>query len=172
MSDQGASAPSPMSREAAVVVAGSPALIASLAISIGIIIVFVANLFVALGAPGGTSGKLKLLQFLSPSDVAVAAVTILAVALVALHQQRPAGPDEPAHRAAAHAIALLAGVVGALVALAAIVRAIVSLTLTEKGFLKAGSFVDGIGSALVAAAAAFWGLHRIHSTHHTTEHRR
>jgi type IV secretory pathway VirB2 component (pilin) len=155
-----------VSREAAAVVAGSPALIASLAISIGVVIVFVANLFIALGAPSGTSGKLKLLQFLSPSDVAVAAAMILAVALVALHQQRPTGRDEPAHRAAAHAIALVAGTVGALVALAAIVRAIVSLTVSEKGFLKAGGFVDGLGSALVAAAAALWGLHRIHAAQH------
>jgi type IV secretory pathway VirB2 component (pilin) len=138
-------------------------LIASLAISVGVVIVFVANLFIALGAPGGTSGKVQLLQFLSPSDVAVAAAMVLAVALVALHQQRPAGPDEPAHRAAAHFIALVAGVVGALVALAAVVRAIVSLTVSEKGFLKAGGFVDGMGSALVAAAAALWGLHRIHA---------
>ena len=148
-------------------VAGSPALIASLAISVGVVIVFVANLFIALGAPGGTSGKVKLLQFLSPSDVAVAAAMILAVALVALHQQRPTALDESTHaRAAAHATALLAGVVGALVAVAAIVRAIVSLTVSEKGSLKAGSFIDGIGSALVAAAAALWGLHRIHTKPH------
>jgi hypothetical protein len=60
----------------------------------------------------------------------------------------------------------VAGTVGALVALAAIVRAIVSLTVSEKGFLKAGGFVDGLGSALVAAAAALWGLHRIHAAQH------
>jgi hypothetical protein len=147
------------------VVVGSAALIASLAISVGVVVVFVANLFIALGAPSGTSGKVKLLQFLSPADIAVAAATILAVALVALHQQ--ARRDDPVHRRApAHRIALLAGTVGALVAVAAIVRAIVSLTLTERGALKAGTFIDGIASALVAAAAAFWGLHRIHAKQH------
>ncbi|HSS10296.1 MAG TPA: hypothetical protein VLL25_10445 [Acidimicrobiales bacterium] len=156
--------PSPVSREAAEVVAGSPALIASFAISVGVIVLFVANLFIAFGAPSGTSGRVKLLEFLSPADVSVAAAMILAVALVALHQQRRTPGDEPAkHRAAAHGIALVAGIVAAVVTVAAIVRAIVSLTITEKGVLKAGNFIDGIAAALVAAAAALWGLHRIHT---------
>jgi hypothetical protein len=149
------------------VVVGSAPLIASLAISIGVIVLFVANLFVALGAPSGTAGKVKLLEFLSPADVSVAAATILAVALVALHQLRPTRRDEPVRvRAPAHAVALIAGIVGAIVAVAAVVRAIVSLTIVEKGALKAGNFIDGMAAALVAAAAAFWGLHRIHAKQH------
>jgi hypothetical protein len=138
----------------------APALFASLVISVGILVLFLANLLIALGAPKGTPGRDRFLQFLSPADLAAAAALVLAVALVALQRRLPgdgASIGPPAGRV--RTIALIAGAVGAVVALAALLRGIVFLTLPHQpGAAKVGYFIAHLVVVAVAGAAAAWGL--------------
>ncbi|MDQ6616798.1 MAG: hypothetical protein M3083_19130 [Actinomycetota bacterium] len=125
-----------------------PQLIASGAISAGVVVLFIANLLIALGLPTGTAGNVRLSQFLSPADVAVAAILILAVALVSLV------PVPEAANAR-----MLAGIVAAAVVAAGLLRAIVVLTISQEHVaVKLGNMIDALAAVLVAAAAAFWAL--------------
>ncbi len=134
-----------------------PQLLVSAVISVGVILLFLANLLSALGQPTGTAGNVRLLQFLSPADLGVGAVLIVAVALVVLlPQSEPApassvlGPED---------VRLMAGFVAIAVAAAAFVRAIVVLTIAgDQVVLKLGNMVDALAAVVVAAAAAFWAL--------------
>lgn len=134
-----------------------PSLLCSAAISAGIILLFLANLLVALGEVSGTPGNVRLLQFLSPADVAVAALLVVAVALVVLGP-RAEKSSAPAFLGAED-VRLMAGFVAVAVAAAAFVRAIVVLTIAhEHAVLKLGNMVDALAAVLVAAAAAFWAM--------------
>lgn len=134
----------------------TPSLVCSAAISAGIILLFLANLLVALGEGSGTPGNVRLLQFLSPADVAVAALLVLAVALVVLGPT--AKSSEPAFLGAED-VRLMAGFVAVAVGAAAFVRAIVVLTIAhEHAVLKLGNMVDALAAVLVAAAAALWAM--------------
>jgi heme/copper-type cytochrome/quinol oxidase subunit 2 len=120
---------------------------------------FVASLLQGLGLGKGVPGKNKLLQFLAPADLAVAAALILAVALVVFSARKAEASNgasaAPPTSGAQNLAALVAGVVAVL----AIVRAITDLTVAHQtGAYKFGGFVDGLAAALVAAAAARWGL--------------
>jgi hypothetical protein len=133
-------------------------LLASLAIGAGVIAVFIADLLIAVGEPTGTPGNVRLLQFLAPGDLAVAAIMILAVALVALASQVPGSDAAPPPPSPA-VVRLSAGAVAAFVALAALVRAITVLTIGHtRGAIKIGNLFDALAAMLVAAVAAFWAL--------------
>jgi hypothetical protein len=138
----------------------APALFASLIISIGVVVLFFGNLFIALGAPHGTPGRDRFLQFLAPADLASAAALVLAVALVVLQRQLPAdAPVMGSRGGRVRTIALLAGGVAAFVALAALVRGIVFLTIPHQpGAVKLGDFIAELGVMAVAGAAAWWAL--------------
>jgi hypothetical protein len=139
----------------------APALVASLAICIGIIVQFLGNLFVALGAPKGTAGRDRLLQFLSTADLAAAAALVLAVGLVVLQRQGPgvAAPVVGPRGGRVRSIALVAGVVAVVVAFAALLRGIVYLTVPHQpGAVKIGYFIVSLAVALIASAAAAWSL--------------
>ena len=140
----------------------APALAASMAITIGVAVLFLADLFIALGAATGTPGRDRLLEFLSPADLAVGVAMIVAVALVWLHRQRSAvdaGTVAGPPGAQAGMVAMLAGAVAALVGAAALLRGIVDLTVPHQhGAIKVGHFIDALAAALVAAAAALWAL--------------
>jgi hypothetical protein len=138
----------------------APALFASLIISIGVVVLFIGNLFVALGAPHGTAGRDRFLQFLAPADVAVAAAMVLAVALVVLQRQMPAdSPVVGARGGRVRSIALVAGGVAAFVALAAVVRGFMILTVPHQpGAVKFGELVAALAVAAIAASAAWWAL--------------
>jgi hypothetical protein len=133
-----------------------PPLLASGAISAGVVVLFLASLLQGLGLGSGVSGKDKLLQFLAPSDLAVAAVLIVAVALIVLTGR---GDDDASDRSQAGNLLLLAAAVAALVGVLAVVRAITDLTVAhQSAAFKIGGFFDGLAAALVAAIAALWGL--------------
>ncbi len=138
----------------------APALFASLAISVAIVVLFLGNLFVALGAPSGTAGRDRLLQFLAPAELATAAALVLAVALVVL--QRARGGEAPiveARGGRVRTIALVAGVVAAVVAFAAVLRGFVYLTVPHlTGAVKVGYFINHLAVAVIAGAAAVWSL--------------
>jgi hypothetical protein len=146
----------------------APALLASMAISIAVVLLFIANLFAALGQPAGTPGNERLLQFLSPADVAVAAVITLAIVLVGLAPRAPASPEAstvPIGPAVAPGgltpslVRMSAGVVAAVVAVAALIRAITALTISHQpGGIKFGNLLDALAAALVAAVAGWWAL--------------
>ncbi len=138
----------------------APALFASLIISIGVIVLFFGNLFIALGAPHGTPGRDRLLQFLAPADLATAAALVLAVALVVLQRQLPGDAPVVGPRGGrVRSIALLAGGVAAFVALAALVRGIVFLTVPHQpGAVKLGDLIAELAVMAVAGAAAWWAL--------------
>ncbi len=85
-------APPRRRRSGTAMVTAAPAVAASLAISLAVGLLFLANLFIALGAQNGTPGRDRLLQFLSPGDLAVAAIMVLAVALGGM---APAGAVQP-----------------------------------------------------------------------------
>ena len=135
-----------------------PQLLVSAALSVGVVLLFLSNLLIALGEPVGTAGNVRLLQFLSPADLAVGAVLIVAVALVALLP--PADESKAASSPLeAEDARLLAGFVAVAVAAAAVVRAIVVLTIAgEHAALRLGNMVDGLAALLVAAVAAYWAL--------------
>ncbi len=135
--------------------------VASVAISAGVVLLFVANLLIALGEPTGTPGNVRILQFLSPADVAVGAILVLAVAFVAI--LAAAAPRRPSPRRGRTwvlgpaDVRLVAGVVAATVAAAALVRAIVSLTVAhQRVAIKLGNLVDGLAAVLVALVATLW----------------
>jgi hypothetical protein len=134
-----------------------PSLVASLAISVGVVVLFVANLFIALGEPSGTRGNIRLLDFLSPADLAVGAIMVVAVALLALV---PLADGAPASALKGVAEArLVAGVVAVTVGVAALVRAIVVLTIAHQHVaVKLGNMIDALAALLVALAAAYWAL--------------
>ncbi len=140
----------------------APALIASLAISVGVVILFFDNFLIALGQPTGTPGNERMLQFLAPANVTVAAILILAVALVAL--TRPPAPSGDGSSPAPSMLAptnvrTVAGFVAGALAAAAFVRAIVALTIAhQRVILKLGTMVDALAAVLVAAVAAYWAL--------------
>jgi hypothetical protein len=138
----------------------APALVASVAISIGVVVLFLGNLFVALGAPSGTAGRDRLLQFLAPAELATAAALVLAVALVVL--QRSRGGEAPvveARGGRVRTIALVAGAVAAVVAVAAVLRGFVYLTVPHlTGAVKIGYFINHLAVAVIAGAAAVWSL--------------
>jgi hypothetical protein len=138
----------------------APALFASVAISLGIVVLFLGNLFVALGAPSGTAGRDRLLQFLAPAELATAAALVLAVALVVL--QRARGGEAPiveARGGRVRTIALVAGGVAAVVAFAAVLRGFVYLTVPHlTGAVKIGYFINHLAVAVIAGAAAVWSL--------------
>jgi hypothetical protein len=146
--------------------AAPPQLLASLAISAGIVLLFVADLFAALGLETGTSGRSRLLQLLAPADLAVAFGLVVAVALASLYRapadEPPAGgsrPTGPVLRPAS--FAMVAGITAAVVALTALVRGIVELTVpNQRPALRIGNVVEVLAVALIAAAAAFWGLRK------------
>jgi hypothetical protein len=131
----------------------SPVL-ASLALSAAVVVLFLADLFVALGEPPGTPGNLRLLQFLAPADVAVAAILVVAVALVALR------PDSsPASGLAAASARSTAGGVAGFVALGAFVRAITVLTIGHQhAAVKIGNLFDALAALLVALVAIYWAF--------------
>jgi hypothetical protein len=134
-----------------------PSMLASLAISVGVAVLFIANLLIALGQPAGTPGNIRLLQFLSPGDVAVGAIMILAVALVALTPLADGVPSVA--RKGTAEIRLIAGVVAATVAAAALIRAVVVLTVSHQhAAVKLGNMLDALAALVVAAAAAYWAL--------------
>ncbi|MGH9124655.1 MAG: hypothetical protein ACRDZ8_07995, partial [Acidimicrobiales bacterium] len=135
-----------------------PPRVASAAISVGVILLFLANLLVALGEVSGTAGNVRLLQFLSPADLAVAAVMVVAVFLAGRPPHGEGAPS-PLRFLGAEDVRLIAGFVSVAVAAAAVVRAIVVLTISrEHVVLKLGNMVDALAAALVAAAAAYWAL--------------
>ncbi len=138
----------------------APALFASALISIGVLVLFLGNLFIALGAPRGTSGRDRLLQFLLPTDLATAAALVLAVALVVLQRQMPVGAPVVGSRGGrVRSIALLAGGVAIFLAAAALVRGIVFLTVPHTpGAVKLGDFIGELAAVIVAGAAAWWAL--------------
>jgi hypothetical protein len=144
-----------------------PQLVASLAISVGVVVLFVANLFIALGQPTGTAGNVRMLQFLSAADLAVGAILILAVALVVLAPPPALAPVEPTIQGPAAAgsaalpdkFRLVVGFVSVAVAAAGLVRAIVVLTIAhQRGVVKLGNMIDALAAVAVAAAAAYWAL--------------
>ncbi len=135
----------------------APSLLASMAISVGVVVLFFADLLIALGEPSGTRGNLRLLQFLSPGDLAVGAIMVVAVALVALIPLPDAAPAS-AVKGAAEA-KLVAGVVAVAVGAAALVRAIVVLTISHQHVaVKLGNMIDALAAVIVAAAAAYWAF--------------
>ena len=140
----------------------APALAASMAITIGVVVLFLADLFIALGAGTGTPGRDRLLEFLSPADLAVGVAMVVAVALVWLHRQRAAvdaGSAGAPLGAQSGTVAMMAGLVAAAVAAAALLRGIVDLTVPHQhGAIKVGNFIDALAAALVAAAAALWAM--------------
>jgi hypothetical protein len=138
----------------------APALFASLVISIGVVVLFLGNLFIALGAPHGAAGRDRFLQFLSPADLATAAALVLAVALVVLQRQMPTeAPVVGPRGGRVRTIALVAGGVAAFVALAALVRGIVFLTVPHQpGAVKLGELIAELAVVAVASAAAWWAL--------------
>jgi hypothetical protein len=121
------------------------------------VVLFVANLLIALGEPVGTRGNVRLLQFLSPADLAVGAILIVAVALSTLLAQPEPAPAAKIFRQSE--VRLIAGCISVAVALAALLRAIVVLTISHQHVaVKLGNMIDGLAAVLVAAAAAFWAL--------------
>lgn len=138
----------------------APALLASLMISVGVIVLFFGNLFIALGAPRGTSGRDRLLQFLSAGDLGAAAALVLAVALVVWQRSRPeAGALAGARGGRLRMVALLAGAVAGLVALAALLRGFVLLTVPHTpGAVKVGDLIAHLAIVVIAGAAAWWSL--------------
>jgi hypothetical protein len=138
----------------------APALFASVALSVGVAVLFLGNLFVALGAPSGTSGRDRLLQFLTPADLATVVALALAVALVVLQRHMPVdNPVVGPRGGRVRSVALLAGVVAAFVTVAAMLRAIVFLTVPHQtGAVKVGDFVAELAIVLIAAAVAAWAL--------------
>lgn len=145
--------------------AAPPALLASLAISAAVILLFLANLFVAIGLETGTRGRTRFLQFLAPADAVVAVGLVVAVALCALH--RPAADDGsagvrqggPVLRAGS--FAKVAGIMAAAVSVAALVRGIVDLTIPhQRAAIRIGNLIEALAVALIAAVAALWGLRR------------
>jgi hypothetical protein len=139
-----------------------PALLASAGISLAVLVLFIATLLQAVGLPSGTGGRIRLLQFLSPADLAVGTAMIVAVGLVELYRQQLARQAEPApadQPLDAGSVMAIASVVAAALTVAAVVRAIVELTVSGRsGSLRTGNFLDAIAGALVAAAAAWWGF--------------
>lgn len=144
-------------------------LLASLALSAGVVVLFVANLFVALGEPAGTPGNVRLLQFLAPADLAVAAIMVLAVALVSLAPTAAVAPASPTVPIASGAppelgpdtVWMTAGVVAAVVGAAALIRAITVLTIDHQhGAIKVGNMFDALAAVLVAAVAVLWAQRR------------
>jgi hypothetical protein len=140
-----------------------------LTISVGVVVLFFANLMMALGAPAGTRGNVRLLQFLSPADLAVGVFLMVAIALsvlpsdVAQTGPRPRDASTPPRSTPnlfhPSEVRLVAGVVSVSVAVAALLRAIVVLTVSnEHVVLKLGSMIDGLAAVLVASAAAMWAL--------------
>jgi hypothetical protein len=158
-----AGAPHPSGRS---VLAAIPLpMVASVVLSTGVVLLFLANLLIAIGEPTGTPGNVRILQFLSPADVAVGAILVLAVALVALFSpHEPPEPHEHPESASTGSkllgpadVRMIAGVVAATVAAAALVRAIISLTVAHQGVaIKFGNLVDGLAAVLVALVAALW----------------
>jgi hypothetical protein len=138
----------------------APALFASAALSIGVIVLFLGNLFIALGAPRGTSGRDRLLQFLAPADLATAVALAVAVALVVLQRHMPSdSPVVGSRGGRVRSVALLAGVMAAVVALGALLRGIVYLTVpNQPGAVKIGDFIVELAVVLVAGAVAAWAL--------------
>jgi hypothetical protein len=134
-----------------------PARLASLAISAAVVVLFLANFLIALGEPAGTAGNVRMLQFLAPAEVAVAAILIVAVALVVLlPTSDPPGTPSLLSGATVRAIA---GFVSGAVAAAAFVRAIVALTIAhERVLLKLGTLVDALAAVMLAAVGAYWAL--------------
>lgn len=152
-------APAPKPRRPSLVTT-APAALASLAISVGVILLFLANLLIAVGAPAGATGRERFLQFLSPADLAVGAALALAVALVVLHGREAAEPGAAAVPSIA-SIGLIAGIVAAAVAAAALFRGITELTIPHQhAAVKLGELVDSIAAIVVAGAAAVWGLYK------------
>jgi hypothetical protein len=144
-----------------------PQLVASAAISAGVVVLFIANLFIALGQPTGTAGNVRLLQFLAGADLAVGAILVLAVALVALAPPSALAPIEPTIPGPAVAgsaarpdlFRLVAGFVSVAVAAAGLVRAIAVLTIAhQSGAVKLGNMIDALAAVALAAAAAYWAL--------------
>jgi hypothetical protein len=118
------------------------------------VVLFVADLFIALGQATGTPGNLRLLQFLAPTDVAVAAILVVAVALVALQGDASTAPGAPARSARS-----AAGGVAGFVALGAFVRAITVLTIGHQhGAVKIGNMIDALAALLVALVATYWAF--------------
>jgi hypothetical protein len=119
-----------------------------------VILLFIANLFVAIGEPAGTQGNIRLLQFLSPADLAVGAIMIVAIVLVGMAPTAPAAtgltPD---------LVRLTAGAVVAFVAVAAFIRAITVLTISHQhAAVKVGNLFDALAAVLVAGVATYWAF--------------
>jgi hypothetical protein len=130
-------------------------------------VLFIANLFVALGQPTGTPGNVRLLQFLSPADLPVGALIVVAIVLVGLAPAPPVaatatvplGPTVAPAGLTPAMVRLTAGVVGAVVAVAALVRAITVLTIShEPGGVKLGNMIEALAAVLVAGVATWWAL--------------
>jgi len=133
--------------------------VASAVLSAGVVLLFVANLLIAIGEPTGTPGNVRILQFLSPADVAVGAILVLAVALALLPPREPLeSASPPGSKLLGPAdVRMMAGVVAATVAAAALVRAIISLTVAhQRVAIKLGNLVDGLAAVLVALVATLW----------------
>jgi hypothetical protein len=149
--------PEPRQRSLPALATVAPQVIASLAISVGVVVLFLADFLIALGQPTGTPGNERMAQFLAPADLVVAAVMVVAVALVALVAPPDEGPATPA--LAATNVRAVAGFVAAALAVAAFLRAIVVLTIAhQRAVLKLGSMIEALAALVVAAAAAYWAL--------------
>jgi hypothetical protein len=134
----------------------APMVAGSLAISLGVVVLWLAALIVGIGERG-LSGRERLLQVLSPGNLAVAVAMLLAVLLVVLHRRREA--DSAAGRSPVEMALLVAIVLAAAVGVAGLLRGIVELTVAHERILaKFGRFVDGLSPIPVAAAAVLWGL--------------
>ena len=155
---EGGYQPAPVRRRAPGWASTAPALLASLMISVGVIVLFFGNLFIALGAPRGTSGRDRLLQFLAAGDLGAAAALVLAVALVVWQRSRPEGASVAGPRGGRlRTVALLAGAVAGVVALAALLRGFVLLTVPHTpGAVKVGDLIAHLGIVIIAGAAAWW----------------
>jgi len=157
-----ASAPAAPSRRSLDLKAVPPHLLASAAISLGVIVLFFSTLLIALGEPAGTAANIRLLEFLSPADLAVGALLVLAVALTTLTPAAKGSAGSPVVKAQpvkAEELRLLAGFVAVAVTAAALVRALFVLSISnEHVVLKLGNMIDGLAGVAVAAVAAFWAL--------------
>jgi hypothetical protein len=130
--------------------------VASLAISVAVVVVWVAAIIIAFGAQGVT-GRARVLQFLSPGQVNPAVALVVAVLLVVLHRQREGGP--PGERTDTATALLVAVIVAAAIGVASLVRGIVELTVVRRRTaVNIGHCTDALAAVPIAAAAVLWGL--------------
>ncbi len=139
----------------------APLTVASLAISLAVVVSWLAAFLLAIGT-GGLNGRERWIQFFSPGDVPFAIAMVVAVLLAATQRQR-ASEAEAAPAATALLVAvIIAGAIG----VAALLGGIVELTVAnQRAVAKLGQLIDGLAPIPIVAAAMMWGLRaRTHAT--------